>query len=248
MTEIEVKQACANMSRQQLLNLFTTIEGATWRTFTCAEKVYDVREAKKKAEEEVAYAKNYKKVGLILTIVFAAVAVFFFIVSGNVGKFSGFFCKLFGFGGLGLAIIALVSRFTQMSSGKKAEKQLEELIPQEAAAVEELERVKAECATDIILRQWLCPAECAVPQYLRIFVSYFENGRADSMKEALGLFEEHMHRERMETAANQQLQAALAAQAAANAAAAAANNAAATAAQAKNSADWAAYQARYVNK
>lgn len=52
----------------------------------------------------------------------------------------------------------------------------------------------------------LMPKECIDPQYARIFISYLETGQANTLPQAWQLFEQHVHRERMERLAREQLE------------------------------------------
>ena len=87
----------------------------------------------------------------------------------------------------------------------------------------------------------MMPRECAVPEYARIFVSFFETGRAQTLADATGLFEEYRHREKMESLARQQV-------AAANAARDAAIYAAEQSIRASASANTAARNSMYNNR
>ena len=114
-------------------------------------------------------------------------------------------------------------------------------------AKKQLEECGKKCDEAISLIPYFCPKECYDPRMLRKYISFFEEGRADTIKEARNLFDEWMHRERMEKKADAQYAAtqdAIAAAYAAKNAAEAAKNSADTA---KNSADTAALYSRYKN-
>ena len=84
---------------------------------------------------------------------------------------------------------------------------------------------------EIATHRTIFPSNCGDLRHIQIFVEFFENGRADSLKEAYALYDELIHRERMEGHAQTQTQAALATEAAARAAASAASSTAISAAQ-----------------
>lgn len=69
----------------------------------------------------------------------------------------------------------------------------------------QLENAKSHNAQGLALAHKLMPYDCFDPSHARVFVGYFETGRASTIPEALNLFEEYMHRYRMEQAAKEQL-------------------------------------------
>lgn len=244
MTEMELamKQAASSMNRAQLLNLFTRAEAAYHRVVPAS--VYFENLKKEKIEKEGQVAKAKSKAFLVGFIVAAAIAVLsliFIISSGNTDAFSGFFRKVFGVIGLIAAVVVFAVTLSSRISSKKAAaaaavrlEELAVLIPQ---ADQQLTHLVQENNNDLSIWKNVCPKECMDERYLRIFVSYYEDGRADSLKEGYALFEQMLYRERMEGHAQEQVRAARAAEAAAN-------RAAADAASAKSAADNAAYWSR----
>lgn len=245
MTEMELamKQVASSMDRVQLLNLFTRAEAAYHRVMPASEYFENLKREQKEKQEQVEKAKS--KTFLILFIVAAAIAVFsliFIISSSRTDAFSGFFRKVFGVIGLIAAVILFVATLIGKISAKKdaaaAAVRLEELAVLIPQADQKLTQLVQENNNDLSVWQNVCPKECANARYLRTFVSYYEDGRADNLKEGYALFEQMLHRERMEGHAQEQVRAAQAAEAAAN-------RAASDAAAAKASADNAAYWSRY---
>lgn len=245
MTDLELKQMCANMEPQPLMNLLKTVEAANNKVIPVAQDYVRLLGQKKTSEEALASSKKEQRIELIVAIALGVIGAVFLITSGQVDKFSGFFRKIFGVAGIVGMILTIVAKMYAKKTEKKEAAALKELEVQIPQAEARLEQLKTEHAIDMKIRQVIFPQECLDPKYMRTFVSYFENGRASSLKEAYALFDELLHRERMEGYAQDQVQAARAAEYAAQNAANAANQAAANANQAKSSADWAAYWTRF---
>lgn len=247
MNEQEVKQACANMPVRQLLTMLKTVEANYNKVYPCAERYARISVDKSTSMTKRDSAKAEGKIQMITLIIFSVAAVVLFILSAGAGTFGSFVLKFLGLGAVVCAVIQLVMMIGNKSNVKKLEKTIAELTVQLSEAEAELNKMKEVYTADMLIRQWVCPAECQNPRYLRQFISFFENGRTDSLKEARNLFDEFMHRERMEKMAANQVSAARAAEAAAHDAMRAAQNAEVTASSAKNAADWAAYCARFYN-
>ena len=147
-------------------------------------------------------------------------------------KLPAYFCMIFAV----IAFFTLLHEWKSLLNLKKSVPQLESELKEITA---QLEQVKEKNNAWLVIRAWICPPEYSYPEHMRMFVSYFEDGRVSSMKEARNLFDQYIHRVRMENTANAQLAAVRA-----DDARIAAQNAAFTAQQAKYSADRAAYQTR----
>lgn len=245
MTEMELamKQVASTMDRAQLLNLFTRAEAAYHKVIPASEYFENLKREQKEKQELVEKAKS--KVYMIFFIVAAAIAVFsliFIISSSRTDAFSGFFRKVFGVIGLIAAVIIFIGTLIAKISAKKdaaaAAIRLEELAVLIPQADQKLTELVQENNNDLSIWKYVFPKECVGARHLRIFVSYYEDGRADNLKEGYALFEEMLHREKMEGLAQEQVRSAHAAEAAAN-------RAASDAAAAKSAADSAAYWSRY---
>lgn len=251
MTEMELamKQVASSMDRVQLLNLFTRAEAAYHKVMPASEYFENLKREQKEKQELVEKAKSKAfLVGVIVAAAIAVLSLIFIISSSRTDAFSGFFRKVFGVIGLIAAVVVFAVTLSSKISTKKAAaaaavrlEELAVLIPQ---ADQKLTELVQENNNDLSIWRHVCPKECWDARYLRTFVSYYEDGRADSLKEGYALFEEMLHRERMEGLAQEQVRSAHAAEAAANAAANAANRAAADASQAKTAANNAAYWSR----
>lgn len=244
MTEMELamKQVASSMDRVQLLNLFTRAEAAYHKVMPASEYFENLKREQKEKQELVEKAKSKAfLVGVIVAAAIAVLSLIFIISSSRTDAFSGFFRKVFGVIGLIAAVIVFLVALSNKINTKKAAaaaavrlEELAVLIPQ---ADQKLTELVHENNNDLSIWKNVCPKECADARYLRTFVSYYEDGRADNLKEGYALFEQMLHRERMEGHAQEQVRAAQAAEAAAN-------RAAADAASAKSSADNAAYWSR----
>ena len=95
------------------------------------------------------------------------------------------------------------------------------------------------------LRQIWAPEECSDPVHFRKFINFFETGRAQNFNEARNLFDEYIHRVKMEQLAANQVSASLSAAAAASAAASASLRAASAAEDARDAANRADMNSRY---
>ena len=247
MTEIELKQMCAGMSRKELLNLLSYTEKNYNIVYPFIEKYAALSVKVADTEEKISGDREEAKRSMISSAIAAGFAFIFFIWRSTAKSLGALILTFLTIGAVVTVLPALSSALNCRKDAKKYEQELPGLKAEAAAAHEQVERMKQEYKTDMLIRQWICPKECLYPRYLRIFVSYFEDGRADSLKEAYALFDEMLHREKMEGMAQEQVRHAQAAESAAYAAMNAANQAAADASRAKNSADWAAFNTRFKN-
>ena len=98
-----------------------------------------------------------------------------------------------------LAVIALPVYYFHSYFKPVNEKKFEEIMLEENQLVEE---IKSE-QTNAIAPYWNEITECIPPKYqysfaVNAFCSYLQNCRASNLKEAINLYEEEMHRNRME--------------------------------------------------
>ena len=193
----------------------------------------EIQQELQKGNENGEGGKKLLKIVVIATLVIAVL---------NYTVFSESFFQLLTSFAMGVGVLAIIVTacltYSYQKTWKTAVEERDQVAAQLQEASREVERLKEQYADDLYLRQVACPRECVNPQYMRLFVSYFENGRADTMKEAWNLFDEYIHRERLEQMAADQVTAARAAQYAAE-------RAATTASEAKSAADSAALYARY---
>lgn len=235
MSAIELKETFSKLDRAGLLKWFTAVEVAWNEILPVSTRYYDLLQEQENCKKGAKPDPNAGKIAKIIAIPLAVIGLLMIISSGRTDWFSGFFRKVFGFAGLIAAVICFATglflKKDDVANTKKCAARLQEL----ETLVPEAERKAQEVVNKhpgmVQVLQVICPKECANPAYLRVFVSYFEDGRADNLKEAYALFEEKLHRDKMEGHAQTQTQAALATEAAARAAASAAASAATSAAQ-----------------
>lgn len=245
MNEQELKQMCAGMNRQQLINLLSTVEQNYNKAFPAIEKNAQLTSALDQKKQLLQDSQSGGKAKTITLCAFAGAAVLFLILRAGAGILGKLFYLFLAIGAVICALITVGVILLDKSNAKHAAKDIAELTLQLEASEKDLMQLKEQYGTDIRMHQWLFPKQCLYPRYTRIFISYFEDGRADSLKEAYALFDEMLHREKMEGLAQEQVRHAQAAESAAYAALNAANQAAADASRAKNSADWAAFNTRF---
>ena len=245
MTELEIKQSYQKLTAAQLLPYLQKCEQAVDVVAPLAWKFLDAKKKKEENEKLLKDAADHSKAGYIMLAISAAATILFFILSNGVGRFSAFICKLIAIFGVIFTVSSVVVEINYKKEIKKGKKAAPELEQNEQSAKQELEQAQKQYGDWLYIRQLICPAECAHPEYMRVFVKFVEDGRANSLSAAQNLFDEYLHRERMENMASQQVRAARAAQSAAYAAMVASQNAESAARQAKVSADNAAFHARW---
>lgn len=236
MTELEFKQAIAAMPVAQLLPLLHKMELAYNTLWVPASRQFRLKKETDDAVASLSREQLTAKVKTVVTIVFAALAVLLFILRHGRGGVLASLFTLVAFFFLICTVAAAITLIPAWISVAKLKKRIPQLEAELATETKNVELVKQKNYDMLLMRQWACPPEANCPENLRVFIKFFEDGRASNMKEAWNLFDEYIHRQRMENAANAQV-------AAARVAAIAAENAAFTAQQAKNSADRAAYNA-----
>lgn len=245
MNEQELKRRCANATRQELVNLLSSVEKNYNIVYPFLERYTTLYLKLENAEKSVEEHKDNAKNGFIASAICAVFTLVFYVWSANARNLGALLLRFLAIGAVVTVIPNLYRALNSRKAAKRCEKEIEELKTAVAQAKMEMDQRKEQYKIDMLVRQWICPKECIYPRYLRSFISYFEDGRADSLKEAYALFDEMLHREKMEGLAQEQVRHAQAAESAAYAALNAANQAAADASRAKNSADWAAFNTRF---
>ena len=244
MTEQELKQLYFDAPASQLLPIFQASERALNLLYPCAVNYVELKAKKEQCSKDLDTAKKAKKGKLLSLIGFLGAALLFFILSNGAGGIGAFFCRLISIFCLVCAFAVVAIHLGDKKTIKNCSKELPELEKQVAAALAQVEQIKNQHSDVLYIRQIICPPETLDPKYMRVFTQFFEAGRASSLKEALNLFAEYMHRERMENMASAQVQASYAAQQAAYAAMEASQNAASSA----NAARAAATSAEYITR
>lgn len=241
------------LPKAELIKLLRSIEPALEEKWQYADRVVRLEsDGKDYLREPEEYEKDWKKILKIVyiaPIVIAVLTVLFTYISTTDGLLLPFLCSILSFLGRFILVVSIfLAIFMTVVSKHNIKKYKEEhskLLAALDEANKQLEECGKRCDEAIGLIQYFCPKECYDPRNLRKYISFFEDGRADTIKEARNLFDEYMHRERMEQKADAQYAATQEAIAAAYAARVAADSAATTASQAKASADWAAYNSRF---
>ena len=236
LTDQQFKQILLELPKAELMNILIKTKKAyqdMW-PFICSYASVESEYEKTKATVEEG-PKPKIKVYLIVTIALFVVSIFNFITSGNTDVISGFGRKIVGGFALFFALCAagftLIHVIVHKSSYKNACAKLKELEPQLENHKKMFDEYCEKNSLEIATHRTIFPSNCGDLRHIQIFVEFFENGRADSLKEAYALYDELIHRERMEGHAQTQTQAALATEAAARAAASAASSTAISAAQ-----------------
>lgn len=213
MTKQTALQMYEAMSPQQIMLHLRALEDNFKEVYYYAEQEMKISQEKGYAESSLAYAQNQSGPAMAAGIVFLLVAVGLFLF-GLLVRF-GFLCFIALI--LGIPSVMKIREGMDYKRSTRAymysiEKMNEEL----SQAQQNLKQAKAKHQQSLLILQWVCPQECVNPKYLRQFISYFENGRAGSLKEAKNLFDEFLHRQRLEQMAAAQAKSAQEAKAAAD--------------------------------
>ena len=157
-------------------------------------------------DRDIAKAKQTMKGGLSGTIVGAVFFVFSFVVRLMIGDLMFYFQSLMWTGLVigGACLIWYLSVRSKLNRFQNRVAELDELI---RTADSQLEAKRQERSPGMEAYRRYMPAECIDPRHARMFISYFEQGRAQSLGQATGLFEEYIHRVHLEQAAQDQLNA-----------------------------------------
>lgn len=247
MTQAEFLQQVNAMPVNEQLRLLYQAEDATKAIWGPARQYAKLYVEKQEEEKKVKHAaENYKggckvRTGSIIITLILALISFVLLEEDSLLRILGIFVTIF------MALFTLVTIAIVVPGYKKeeaaAKAKLPDLEKRTNALMQQINELKKQYETGLDLRQLMCPKVCNDPEYMRIFVSYFENGRATNLNEATNLLETFMHRQEMRNLAQQQVYAAQDAAAAAQRAESAANAAASAARSAETQARQASYEA-----
>lgn len=232
-------------SKEKKMEVLYTAEREFNNVWTASEKVvllqYELKDCKKEIEEAKPRIIAFRIVAIAFLIAGAVLACLAIILSetllGLLPMFLWFPCLL------GSVLTFLIPYRLYKKDLDQNTKKLPELKLQLADAEKLEKEVKEQNITGMVIRSELCP-ECNTPQELRMFIGYFESGRADSLKEAKNLFAQERHQLQMQKLTREQIAASEAARQAAERAEEAARSAQNAAKSAQTQATWAAYEAR----
>ena len=194
----------------------------------------DTERSAKKAQEDVAGGKSAVRFFVILSTV---LAVLWLALPEGLLKFFVIFCLIPS------ALMSVVMFCITLPGYKKAYaaavSRLQELPALLAVAEKEVEAVKQQHIAGFSIWYELC-RDCKNPRTMRQFISYFESGRAETLKEAKNLLAQEQHQGRLEELSKEQIITAENARQAAERAARNAQSAAsaAAAAQTSSNATW----------
>lgn len=220
MTENERISPTLPTTKEETLNSLYQIENVNNIIYPLTNKLANMQVAKEQNQDTYIDQQSLYKTYVITTVIMIVLTVISVILTLSVGS-------LFGLGVL-IFLFATIKSIFDVTKSKKAiataENNLNYLTTQINDIMPKLVCEMHRNRETIRLQETMCPKECKDPNYLRLYISYFETGRADSLKEARAIFDEHLHRERMEQMVSNQLRATIAAyeaaERAANAAAA----------------------------
>ena len=228
-------------TKDNLLLMLRTSANYQNKVWPYINKAVDFQEEQKKTASNIAGTKQSSKMALVSGVICLIVGILFFAWGQSMTRgLSSILSPLIVIGGIVTAIIGIISmlRFPVL---KGKAKKYEELLPNIDAnlnrAWQELDQFNAipEIAKERAIFFQTFPKGDVMPEDVAFILNSVETGRANTMQEALRLFDEHKHRQRLEKAINQQT--AYARQTAINSAMAAAE-ASRAADNAANAADW----------
>lgn len=233
-----------SLAREQKLQLLYKAETALSAIWSAAEPyarlVVEAEDLKKSIESDTANIPSYKAATRFFLIVAAVLAVIHMILPGRILKIL-LVIFLLAPSVLGAAICQFLKPNQKNIDANK--EKLSQLELQITAEEKKVEAVKLEYADGHSIQRVLFP-ECYNPELVRQFISYFESGRADTLKEAKNLFAQAQQQKHMEALSREQIAASNAARRAAERAESAAHTASAAASNAATQARWAAHEAR----
>ncbi len=233
-----------SLTRERKLELLYKAEAAIKAIWSAAEAyaplVVEAENLRESIKTHTADIPSYRAATRFFLIVAAVLAVIHTILPGYALKI---FVVIFLLAPslLGAVICQFLKPTRKSIDAQKEELRL--LETQIAAEEKKIEAVKQEYADGHSLQYALFP-EYKSPEELRLLISFFENGRADTLKEAKNLLEQVRQQKRMETLSREQIAASNAARRAAERAESAANAASTAASNAATQARWAAYEAK----
>lgn len=228
-SNITTKLQYSKMQPEELLPHLYEAERAVNAGHPYIEQHDEIRQ-KHEAVRQEGLANISKRTGFLITAIILSVlvALLFIVCSSNpsdAGFMGGLFLALIigispplFFTLIPMTIIFFILWFMKKKQIAKGSVELDNLQAQANQVEAQYNQVRNQYLTGYTIAELICPEECADPQYMRLFISYIENGRALSLRDATDLFERHIHRETMENMAFAQVQASQAAEQAAYAA------------------------------
>ena len=229
-------------TKEKKMEVLYTAEKAFNNVWTAVEKSvrleYDIQDCKEAIKAGRPGTMAFKIVAIAFLVAGAVLALLSIILSntllGLLPKFLWGPCLLMG------ALTFLIPYRLYKKDLSENTKKLPQLELQLADAERLEAEVKEQNQIGMAIHRELCP-ECENPQEFRMFVGYFESGRADSLKEAKNLFAQERHQIQMQKMTQEQIAASEAARMAAERAENAANSAVIAAQNAETQARWAAW-------
>ena len=163
------------------------------------EKINQEKDALAKKKQEMLEEMSGAQALLILSII--PVAIILFIISGIVGMlfFGAGYCVIVYYAYKAFELSTDVSK--KIEADKWYNRQIAPVYEREARI---LDTFKEYCESDEVkFAQKLIPEEYFDSESVQYFIKMLDDGRADRYKEVINLYEEHLHRERVE---NMQMQ------------------------------------------
>lgn len=218
------------MTKNELLSQLYEAERSAQALYPVVQKEIALNQEKQKLQEALSSKESDKSMALFWGIgglVAAIISLICAAVANSIGSMIfAFVCAIF-------AVIKFLSVPIKLIEIKSFKEDIANADARIAETQNLLAQMRCELALGIQIYQTMMPQDCILPNYARKFISYIETDQATSIPEARKLFEEFLHREKMEALAAQQIIAASAASAATiaaiNRATDAANNAASAA-------------------
>ena len=190
-----------------ILEMLHQIERATVATYPLTSRFATLFVAKqeneaiqKKATENYAGGRKLSPIAFVIAAIIGLLA-FVILEEGLLSVLMGF---LF-FPTLLFAIGSVVVTAGYKKELTRSETNIKQLDSEMDVVLTQLAQVKQTHQEALALRPTMCPNECSDPKYMRLYISYLETGRADTLKEARNIFDEHLYRERMERKITEQI-------------------------------------------
>ena len=185
-----------------LLDSLHEAEDAVNAVYPCGLRIVDLEKdldhEKGKLEKDKSTAKT-QPFYMLVAVVMAFV--------GGVLREGRFLSTLFLWLGILLFVISVLALVTYPVSTAPKKKKIGELEQDLASAEEDFSQITEQHSRGLRFFGDYMPKDCMYPPYARVFVEYFERGRAQTIPDGWSLFEEYMHREKMEGIAQNQLSA-----------------------------------------
>lgn len=199
MTRAELIRLLNSRPKKELLDILHTIGDATAQMYPVSleyAKLYAQREEIDR-EADIAYGHYRSASKLWIFSMLLAVAMgaltFFVIKEGSFRLVSTILFLL-------ILVFVVVTPFVSRRYDRmvaEADEKLEAMDTQMNGVMEQMMQV-AQVYTDALeLRRILCPVECNKPEYLQVYIQYFEEGYAHTMRDAKELFDAYLCKKRM---------------------------------------------------